>query len=110
MTGGSKNVLNLLKENHECNGTAQEIAAKLGIGISSVTGSVNGLVKKGYAVRREESAVGPDGKTVVIKYISLTDEGMTFDPDQAEAEAAAAKEAAKAAKAAAKAAKAAEQE
>lgn len=43
----------------------------------SVTGSVTGLVKKGYAERFTE--VGEDGKE--IKYFALTEAGMAFDPD-----------------------------
>lgn len=108
MTENSKNVFHFLHDNAGLNITAQEIAQKLGITISAVTGSVNGLVKKGYAIRNEETSTSEDGKTVVVKYIALTDEGMAFDPEKAEAEEKAAKEAAKAARAAAKAAKEAE--
>lgn len=108
MTENSKNVFHFLHDNAGLNITAQEIAQKLGITISAVTGSVNGLVKKGYAVRTEDTVTADDGKTAVVKYISLTDEGMAFDPEKAEAEEKARKEAEKAAKAAAKAAKSAE--
>lgn len=108
MTDNSKRVFHFLKDNHGLNITAQEIASKLNITVSAVTGSVNGLAKKGYAVRTEEVTTAEDGKATVVKYISLTDEGMAFDPEKAEAEEKARKEAEKAAKAAAKAAKDAE--
>lgn len=102
MTQNSKNVFYFLRDNHDVRLTANEIAQNLNISIAAVTGSVNGLCKKGYAQRTEETVTNADGKTSVIKYISLTDEGMAFDPEKAEAEEAAAKAAAKAAKQAAK--------
>lgn len=107
MTENSKNVFHFLHDNHDIRLTANEIAEKLGITVSAVTGSVNGLVRKGYAVRTEEN-VEVEGKKSVVKYIALTDEGMAFDPEKAEAEEAERKAAEKAAKAAAKAAKSAE--
>ena len=102
MTQNSKNVFHFLHDNHDVRLTANEIAQNLNISIAAVTGSVNGLCSKGYAQRTEETVTNADGKTSVIKYISLTDEGMAFDPEKAEAEEAAAKAAAKAAKQAAK--------
>ncbi len=44
----------------------------------SVTGSVTGLVKKGYAVRFSE----PDEEGKEVKYFALTEDGANFDPDQ----------------------------
>lgn len=81
MTDNSRKVFNFLKENHGVNVTAQEIAKELGITISAVTGSVNGLVKKSMAIRTEATVDAGEGKTNTVKYISLTDEGMAFDPD-----------------------------
>ncbi len=81
MTEGSKRVFAFLKANHGVKVTAQDIAADLGVKISVVTGSVNGLVKKGYAIREATEIVGEDGKAKATSYISLTDEGMAFDPD-----------------------------
>lgn len=108
MTDNSKRVLAFLKENYGTRMTGHEIADELDVKINVVTGSVNGLCKKGYAVRTEETVKGPDGKDVVMKYISLTEAGMAYDPI-AEEEAAAAEKARKAAeKAARKARKAAE--
>lgn len=107
MTENSKNVFHFLHDNHDVNLTAGEIAEKLGITVSAVTGSVNGLVRKGYAVRTED-VIEVEGKKTTVKYIALTDEGMAFDPEKAEAEEAERKAVEKAAKAAAKAAKSAE--
>lgn len=50
----------------------------------SVTGSVTGLVRKGYAERFTETVeVEEDGKTKTkeVKYFALTDAGVAFDPD-----------------------------
>lgn len=80
MTEGSRKVFEFLKENHGMKMTAQEVAKELDVKLSTVTGSVNGLTRKGYAVRTEETVV-VDGKNSTVKYIALTDAGMAFDPD-----------------------------
>lgn len=81
MTDNSRKVFEFLKEHYGDNLTCQNIAAELGITVPAVTGSVNGLVKKGYAVRNEEVMTDEDGKETKVKYISLTEDGMIFDPD-----------------------------
>lgn len=81
MTVGSQKVFHFLKDNHGARLTNKDIAEALGVSSSTVVGSVTGLCKKGLAVRTEEHLAGADGKDVVVKYISLTDEGMAFDPD-----------------------------
>lgn len=86
MTEGSRKVFDFLKANNGIQVTAQEAAKNLGVSIGTVTGSVNGLVKKGYAVREEATAT-VDGAEKTVKYISLTDAGMAFDPDAVEAKA-----------------------
>ena len=49
---------------------------------------MNGLCRDtkhpAYAVRKEVEVADEDGKTSTIKYISLTDEGLAFNPDAAE--------------------------
>lgn len=81
MTIGSQKVFHFLKDNHGARLTNKDIAEALSVSSSTVVGSVTGLCKKGLAVRTEEHLAGADGKDVVVKYISLTDEGMAFDPD-----------------------------
>lgn len=49
----------------------------------SVTGSVTGLCKKGYAIRFSEP--GEDGKE--IKYFALTEAGMDYNPLEPDSEA-----------------------
>ena len=107
MKESSRNVFNYLKANYGTPLTNNDIATALGVSGSTVVGSVQGLVRKGYAVRTED-VIEVEGKKTTVKYIALTDEGMSFDPEKAEAEEAERKAAEKAAKAAAKAAKSAE--
>ena len=119
MTINSERVLNFLKEHYGNEYSKQEIADALGISLSSVIGSINPLEKKGYTkITREETIeLEPatetrKAKTKVVKYHTLTEAGLAYDPVAEEAERAAAKQAEKerkaAEKAAAKAAKEAE--
>lgn len=88
MTENSVRVFQYLKAHYGEKVTAQDVAAALGVSLSAVTGSVNGLAstKKhpAYAVRTEAEVPAEDGKTAKVKYVSLTEEGMAFDPDKAE--------------------------
>lgn len=84
MTENSRKVFEALKEHYGDKITHQQLVAELGVSSATVSGSVNGLVKKGYAVRNEETEMGEDGKAVTVKYITLTEEGMAFDPDASE--------------------------
>lgn len=83
MTEGSRKVFEFLKENYGEQLTNADIATALEVGPRVVVGSVNGLVKKGYAVRTEATipAAEEGKKDVTVKYISLTPAGMEFDPD-----------------------------
>ena len=120
MTINSERVLNFLKENYGKEFSKQEVADALGISLSAVIGSINPLEKKGYSkVTREEVIVLEEAtetrkaKTKTVKYHTLTEEGLAYDPIKEEAEKAAAKQAEKerkaAERAAAKAAKEAEE-
>lgn len=82
MTDNSRKVLDYLKEHYGEDLTANAIAEALDIKVAAVTGSVNGLVRNGRAVRTA-ATVEKDGKSVEIKYISLTEDGLNFDPDAA---------------------------
>ncbi len=110
-TVGSELVLNYMKKNYGKEFTKEEIAKALGISVPTVTGSINGLVKKGYVVERmEEVEVEPatetrKAKVKTIRHETLTEAGLAYDPVAEEAAKLAEKEAAKAARAAAKAAK-----
>ena len=111
MTQNSELVLNFLKKNYGKEFSKQQLAEMLGISLPAVTATVNALTKKGYVVitREETLELEPatetrKAKVKVVKYHTLTENGLTYDPIAEEAEKAAAKEAAKAARAAAKAA------
>ena len=88
--------------------TAYQIADTIGIDRKAINALVTGIAKKGYCVREEATTTDAEGKTVAIKYVVLTSEGVSYNHDAAvahdEAEAEAAKEAKKAAREAAKAA------
>lgn len=109
MTMNSEMVLNFLKKNFGTEFTKNDIAEALGISVPAVTGSVNGLVKNGYAVERvEEIEVEPatetrKAKMKNLRHVQLTEAGLAYDPVAAEEAKAAEKAAKKAAKAAEKA-------
>lgn len=79
MTEGSRKVFEYLKAaGAGVKFTTKQVQSALGFEkAGSVTGSVTGLVKKGYAERFTET--GEDGKEV--KYFALTEAGANFDPD-----------------------------
>ena len=111
MTINSERVLNFLKENFGKEFSKQEIADALGISLSAVIGSINPLEKKGYSkitreetITLEEATETRKAKTKVVKYHTLTEAGLTYDPVAEEAKKAAEKQAKKEAKAAEKAA------
>lgn len=81
MTDNSRKVFEALKAHYGDKITHQQLVAELGVSSAAVSGSVNGLVKKGYAVRNIEIEMGEDGKETEVKYITLTEEGYAFDPD-----------------------------
>ena len=109
MTMNSEMVLNFLKKNFGTEFTKTDIAEALGISVPAVTGSVNGLVKNGYAVERiEEVEVEPatetrKAKIKSVRHVQLTEAGLAYDPVAEEEAKAAEKAAKKAAKAAEKA-------
>ena len=108
-TINSELVLNYMKNHYGEELTKQEIAEALHISVPAVTGTMNGLIKKGYAATTREETVEVEpatetrkAKTRTIKYHTLTESGLAYDPVAEAAAKAAEKEAAKAAKAAAK--------
>ena len=115
ITPNSELVLNFLKKNFGQEFTKQEIAETLGISVPAVTGSINGLVKKGYVTERMEEKVVEDAtetrkaKIKVIRHETLTEAGLAYDPvaeeEAKQAAKAAEKERKAAERAAAKAAK-----
>lgn len=109
-------VINFMKQHYGEELTKQQIAEALGISIPAVTGTVNSLIKKGYAVTSHEEVeeVTPatetrKAKTRTVKFHTLTEAGLAYDPvaeaEQRAAEKAAEKERKAAERAAARAAR-----
>lgn len=117
MTINSERVLNFLKEHYGNEYSKKEISDALGISLSSVIGSINPLEKKGYTTTTREEVIELEpatetrkAKTKTVKYHTLTEAGLAYDPIAEAAEKAAEAQAKKEAKAAERAAKKAEKE
>ena len=102
MTINSEKVLNFLKEHYGEEFSKKQISEALGISLSAVIGSVNPLEKNGYSrITREEvielepATETRKAKTKVVKYHTLTEAGLAFDPVAEEARKAAEKAAKK---------------
>lgn len=83
MTEGSRKVFEYLKAaGAGTKFTSRQVQEALGFEhIGSVTASVTGLVRKGYAERFSETVTDEDGKTKEVKFFALTEAGANFDPD-----------------------------
>ena len=111
MTANSTLVLEFLKRNFGHEYTKQEIADALGISVPAVTGSINGLTRKNYAmttrVKEEVVAEATETRKEKVKkvpYHTLTEAGLAYDPIAEEEAKLAAKNAEKERKAAERAA------
>lgn len=109
----SELVINYMKQHYGEEMSKQQIAEALGISVPAVTGTMNSLIKKEYATTTREETIELEpatetrkAKTKVVKYHTLTEAGLAYDPVAEAAQKLAEKEAAKAARAAEKAAKA----
>lgn len=86
MKENSRNVLAFLKQHNGEELTSADVAEALGITKRSVDGSFTALQKKGLGVRTPAEVENPDGTHKPIKLLSLTAEGMAFNPDAQDAE------------------------
>ena len=92
ITQGSQMVLNFLKRNYGTEFTKKEIAEGAKVSFNTVNGSIRGLVQKGYVDERIEEVVIPatePGKkdTVgTIRYETLNEAGLAYDPEQEDRE------------------------
>ena len=100
MTENSLKVTKFLQNHYGQEYTKQEIADELGMSLSAVIGTINALQKKNYVVTTREEVVELEpatetrkAKTKNVKYHTLTESGLAYDP-VAEAEAKAAEKAA----------------
>ena len=87
MKENSKKVLNYLKEINGENVTAADVAEALGLEKRSVDGIFTSAIqRKGLGIRTPAEVELDDGTHKQVKFLSLTAEGMAFDPDAPEAE------------------------
>ena len=86
MTEASKTVFNFLKKRYGKEFTKHQIVEAVDVTMAAVNGSVNWLVKKGYANERIEVIPGKyEGqKNTEIRFISITEAGTKYDPDEEE--------------------------
>ena len=84
----SRKVLDYVKANDGTNMTAADIAAGTGLEVKQVNGIVtSAFQKKGLMKRTPAEIKLEDGTHKAVKFISLTDEGRSFDPDAEETKA-----------------------
>ena len=82
MKENSKKVLNYLKEiNGQKDVTSADVAVAVDLGKRQVDGIFTAFQKKGLGVRVPAEAELEDGTHKPIKLLTLTEEGMNFDPD-----------------------------
>lgn len=87
MKENSKKVLNYLKEVNGQNVTAADVAEALGLEKKSVDGIFTSAIqRKGLGVRTPAEIELEDGTHKAVKFLSLTADGMNFDPDASDAE------------------------
>lgn len=86
MKENSKKVLNYLKGIGDKKVTAADVAEALGLEKRSVDGIFTSAIqRKNLGVRTPAEVELPDGTHATVKFLSLTAEGMAFDPDAEEA-------------------------
>ena len=87
MKENSRKVLNYLKEVNGQQVTAADVADALGLEKRSVDGIFTSAIqRKGLGVRTPAEIELEDGTHRAVKFLSLTAEGMAFDPNAADAE------------------------
>lgn len=82
LTEKSRVIYDYVKEHDGQQFTAQDIADATGVPVKSVNGVVTmSFQKKGLMERIPAEIEIEDGKHKSVKFIQLTDEGRSFDPD-----------------------------
>lgn len=82
MKENSKRVLEYLKTVNGTNVTAADVAAALGLEKKSVDGIFTSAIqRKKLGVRVPAEIELEDGTHKQVKFLTLTPEGMSFDPD-----------------------------
>ena len=87
MKENSDKVLNYLKEVNGQQVTAADVAEALGLEKRSVDGIFTSAIqRKGLGIRTPAEIELDDGTHKSVKFLSLTSEGMNFDPTAEDAE------------------------
>lgn len=87
MKENSIKVLNYLKENNGASMTAADVADALGLEKRSVDGIFTSAIqRKGLGVRTAAEIELEDGTHKAVKFLSLTAEGLAFDPTTEDAD------------------------
>ena len=82
MKENSKKVLNYLKEVNGQNVTAADVAEAVSLEKRQVDGIFTSAIqRKGLGVRVPAEVELEDGSHKAVKFLTLTDDGMNFDPD-----------------------------
>jgi hypothetical protein len=85
ISANSVKVINYLKTVQGQQVTAKDVAAALDLSDKSVNGIFTSAIqKKGLGVRTEAEIEAEDGSHQKVKFLSLTAEGMAFNPEEAE--------------------------
>ena len=87
MKENSKKVLNYLKDINGDQVTSADVAEALGLEKRQVDGIFTSAIqRKGLGVRTPAEIELEDGTHKAVKFLSLTADGMSFDPDATDAE------------------------
>lgn len=82
MNENSRKVLEYLKSVNGQDVTAADVAEALGLEKRSVDGSFTAAIqRKGLGIRTPAEIELEDGTHKSVKFLSLTEAGMNFDPD-----------------------------
>lgn len=85
MKENTRKVFDYLKDNTDKDLTAADVAEALGLEKRQVDGIfTSALQRKGYGVRELVEVELADGSHQKVKYLSLTNKGLAFDPDAQE--------------------------
>ena len=83
MKENSKKVLNYLKaiNGQNIDVTSGDVAEELGLTKRQVDGIFTAIQRKGLGVRTPAEIELEDGTHKAVKFLSLTNEGMNYDPE-----------------------------
>lgn len=81
MSDNAKKVLAYLKGIDNEDVTVHDISDAVGLPVNSITGTFNAFVKKGLGERVVAEVEVADGSHKSVKFLKLTNAGMSFDPE-----------------------------